>query len=150
MLYSVAHVVFICFLFFFFFKQKTAYEMRISDWSSDVCSSDLSTAARLAPTAAPSLSASGTIYCWKVSLSFNARPPEKITLAEVSSGRSLLTISEPPQLEMHLSPVAAQASTAAHPPSRPSFLKAVQALVMPFLASDDWTFSKPLHALVGL
>src|SRR3546814_9827770 len=41
----------ICFLlitvsvcrFFFFFKQKTAYEMRISDWSSDVCSSDLPT-----------------------------------------------------------------------------------------------------------
>src|SRR3546814_21199503 len=28
-------------LFFFFFKQKTAYEIRISDWSSDVCSSDL-------------------------------------------------------------------------------------------------------------
>src|SRR3546814_1744040 len=27
--------------FFFFFKQKTAYEMRISDWSSDVCASDL-------------------------------------------------------------------------------------------------------------
>src|SRR3546814_2519154 len=34
---------------FFFFKQKTAYEMRISDWSSDVCSSDL----RCAPTFAP-------------------------------------------------------------------------------------------------
>src|SRR3546814_4788705 len=30
-----------CFFSFFFFKQKTAYEMRISDWSSDVCSSDL-------------------------------------------------------------------------------------------------------------
>src|SRR3546814_5297135 len=30
-----------CFILFFFFKQKTAYEMRISDWSSDVCSSDL-------------------------------------------------------------------------------------------------------------
>src|SRR3546814_5584478 len=29
------------FFFFFFVKQKTAYEMRISDWSSDVCSSDL-------------------------------------------------------------------------------------------------------------
>src|SRR3546814_1247323 len=28
-------------VYFFFFKQKTAYEMRISDWSSDVCSSDL-------------------------------------------------------------------------------------------------------------
>src|SRR3546814_10104145 len=32
--------------FFFFFKQKTAYEMRISDWSSDVCSSDLSCSQR--------------------------------------------------------------------------------------------------------
>src|SRR3546814_951027 len=31
---------------FFFFKQKTAYEMRISDWSSDVCSSDLCDRAR--------------------------------------------------------------------------------------------------------
>src|SRR3546814_10521427 len=33
------YVLFLC--LFFFFKQKTAYEMRISDWSSDVCSSDL-------------------------------------------------------------------------------------------------------------
>src|SRR3546814_20343791 len=33
-------------MFFFFFKQKTAYEMRISDWSSDVCSSDLPTVCR--------------------------------------------------------------------------------------------------------
>src|SRR3546814_10702977 len=37
----VQFVVFCSFLLFFFFKQKTAYEMRISDWSSDVCSSDL-------------------------------------------------------------------------------------------------------------
>src|SRR3546814_8524288 len=35
--------------FFFFFKQKTAYEMRISDWSSDVCSSDLVADHALAP-----------------------------------------------------------------------------------------------------
>src|SRR3546814_9848085 len=35
----LSSVVMLC---FFFFKQKTAYEMRISDWSSDVCSSDLS------------------------------------------------------------------------------------------------------------
>src|SRR3546814_5400889 len=34
-------VVILCFFCVFFFKQKTAYEMRISDWSSDVCSSDL-------------------------------------------------------------------------------------------------------------
>src|SRR3546814_7948795 len=33
--------VFTVWIYFFFFKQKTAYEMRISDWSSDVCSSDL-------------------------------------------------------------------------------------------------------------
>src|SRR3546814_5319944 len=33
-------------MFLFFFKQKTAYEMRISDWSSDVCSSDLAGAVR--------------------------------------------------------------------------------------------------------
>src|SRR3546814_12379294 len=35
---------FVIVIFVFFFKQKTAYEMRISDWSSDVCSSDLATA----------------------------------------------------------------------------------------------------------
>src|SRR3546814_6010949 len=33
--------IYFIFVSFFFFKQKTAYEMRISDWSSDVCSSDL-------------------------------------------------------------------------------------------------------------
>src|SRR3546814_4408369 len=36
-----AFVSIIVYVVFFFFKQKTAYEMRISDWSSDVCSSDL-------------------------------------------------------------------------------------------------------------
>src|SRR3546814_4768908 len=34
-------LMFVYCVLFFFFKQKTAYEMRISDWSSDVCSSDL-------------------------------------------------------------------------------------------------------------
>src|SRR3546814_3794697 len=37
----IAELYFILVYFLFFFKQKTAYEMRISDWSSDVCSSDL-------------------------------------------------------------------------------------------------------------
>src|SRR3546814_10486151 len=37
----VCGVVVSILIFVFFFKQKTAYEMRISDWSSDVCSSDL-------------------------------------------------------------------------------------------------------------
>src|SRR3546814_9120441 len=40
-LISLLYSCVLYFLFFFFFKQKTAYEMRISDWSSDVCSSDL-------------------------------------------------------------------------------------------------------------
>src|SRR3546814_8852989 len=39
MLGLVFSIILLC--SFFFFKQKTAYEMRISDWSSDVCSSDL-------------------------------------------------------------------------------------------------------------
>src|SRR3546814_18752500 len=39
----------LAFILFFFFKQKTAYEMRISDWSSDVCSSDLSASWLLPP-----------------------------------------------------------------------------------------------------
>src|SRR3546814_6654264 len=42
------YVIQLCAYLFFFFKQKTAYEMRISDWSSDVCSSDLKEGHRLA------------------------------------------------------------------------------------------------------
>src|SRR3546814_4688239 len=38
---AVSHCTILLCMVFFFFKQKTAYEMRISDWSSDVCSSDL-------------------------------------------------------------------------------------------------------------
>src|SRR3546814_8576555 len=40
-------------LFFFFFKHKTAYEVRISDWSSDVCSSDLAATLDLMSDPAP-------------------------------------------------------------------------------------------------
>src|SRR3546814_4303118 len=47
-----AHLVFL----FFFFKQKTAYEIRISDWSSDVCSSDLT-------------------YQWRPGSTYVANPP---------------------------------------------------------------------------
>src|SRR3546814_5045400 len=38
---SLSMSIFLVFVCVFFFKQKTAYELRISDWSSDVCSSDL-------------------------------------------------------------------------------------------------------------
>src|SRR3546814_10749979 len=44
-------------IFVFFFKQKTAYEMRISDWSSDVCSSDLAPARRQLRRCAPACAA---------------------------------------------------------------------------------------------
>src|SRR3546814_4143674 len=46
-LVCIVLVLYLCFVFFF--KQKTAYEMRISDWSSDVCSSDLLPEARFPP-----------------------------------------------------------------------------------------------------
>src|SRR3546814_952233 len=39
--YFTLFIIHLCIFSVFFFKQKTAYEMRISDWSSDVCSSDL-------------------------------------------------------------------------------------------------------------
>src|SRR3546814_4134210 len=41
MLFIISRCIVFVFFCFFFFKQKTAYEMRISDWSSGVCSSDL-------------------------------------------------------------------------------------------------------------
>src|SRR3546814_2580448 len=47
----ILHVVYT--FVFFFFKQKTAYEMRISDWSSDVCSSDLPDRRRASTNAMP-------------------------------------------------------------------------------------------------
>src|SRR3546814_808596 len=46
----VVNIIFVCDSFFIFFvKQKTAYEMRISDWSSDVCSSDLNAMREVIP-----------------------------------------------------------------------------------------------------
>src|SRR3546814_7986953 len=53
------------YLFFFFFKQKTAYEIRISDWSSDVCSSDL-TVARPATRLSPRRNSPAPVMlCWR-------------------------------------------------------------------------------------
>src|SRR3546814_4526580 len=49
---------------FFFFKQKTAYEMRISDWSSDVCSSDLLDGTQ------PTLTQVPPITPWPISATF--------------------------------------------------------------------------------
>src|SRR3546814_2834226 len=57
-------------MLFFFFKQKTAYEMRISDWSSDVCSSDLA-----APTPSPSAQGAGPAAGPELQIDPSAYPP---------------------------------------------------------------------------
>src|SRR3546814_10520803 len=54
-------IVTACCFCFFFFKQKTAYEMRISDWSSDVCSSDLEPALLVTVNASPSVTDSAPL-----------------------------------------------------------------------------------------
>src|SRR3546814_6492620 len=70
------------FCVFFFFKQKTAYEMRISDWSSDVCSSDLLTHRPLRKEAAPR----GGLLRF-ASLSRVARPPRLVLPGRTGTGR---------------------------------------------------------------
>src|SRR3546814_2047973 len=55
-------------MFFFFFKQKTAYEMRISDWSSDVCSSDLARFIEVLTTANEANKAFGDLKYWLADL----------------------------------------------------------------------------------
>src|SRR3546814_4561036 len=65
---------------FFFFKQKTAYEMRISDWSSDVCSSDLAATAGLSRLNPFASCLSRMTWAWRESPSVTPTFP--------SSGRS--------------------------------------------------------------
>src|SRR3546814_20173586 len=96
-------------LSFFFFKQKTAYEMRISDWSSDVCSSDLSSGAMV--TRSPSRPASIEIWQesrefalrWELlsSRSFSSSPTGGSLSAQASSTKTWQFAQEqpPPQSE---------------------------------------------------
>src|SRR3546814_20166471 len=67
--------------FFFFFKQKTAYEMRISDWSSDVCSSDLAAAA-------PSCDCPGRTFPDRSQEEFHAQDPAGIDLPRRDGGHA--------------------------------------------------------------
>src|SRR3546814_5469385 len=73
---------------FFFFKQKTAYEMRISDWSSDVCSSDLLPAATAVLWHARQ---SRTPTGRKVSLGGCNHPQDTTWFMGVGAGRSPVT-----------------------------------------------------------
>src|SRR3546814_11304568 len=67
-------------LYIFFFKQKTAYEMRISDWSSDVCSSDL-------------LAASQELFQQGCNIGFITTQDKKITCAGTHRGQYHIRIA---------------------------------------------------------
>src|SRR3546814_20789729 len=75
-------------MYFFFFKQKTAYEMRISDWSSDVCSSDLNHH-RYKLGAGQDVSHGVSVLEWCVTLQFPAHALIE-TNARHSSGRAFV------------------------------------------------------------
>src|SRR3546814_9145178 len=86
---------------FFFFKQKTAYEMRISDWSSDVCSSDLT---RTATTSAAAVGARGCSGATSGASSASpaATPPQRTERAMPDTkpcGTTAMTDSSPRLLD---------------------------------------------------
>src|SRR3546814_2519524 len=73
--------------FFFLFKQKTAYEMRISDWSSDVCSSDLGSSAiteKLCPW--------GAGNCWKRATSARKGLAQPESARRAAAGAAMIAI----------------------------------------------------------
>src|SRR3546814_953514 len=87
---------------FFFFKQKTAYEMRISDWSSDVCSSDLRNRPRLVIQGCRSICPS-IIRFPAISPRRLRRPARNQSLREVQLVLPQLPIMERPRSEEHTS-----------------------------------------------
>src|SRR3546814_6945960 len=85
---------------FFFFKQKTAYEVRISDWSSDVCSSDLTArvdAANRAATKEPSSSGyinAVQVYPWTEGALYRLyAAPERVSDIALQPGEQLVAVS---------------------------------------------------------
>src|SRR3546814_14797400 len=83
---------FISFVILFFFKQKTAYEMRISDWSSDVCSSDLLSMTGAKPVW-DMLKAVDPTYTWVEEKSFQARNRKAFEFELLAAPSSLVTLS---------------------------------------------------------
>src|SRR3546814_16646575 len=98
---------------------------------------------------APSLSASGVMTSSNVAASFNPRPPETITLALVSSGRSLLALSEPTKLDSPASPVPETPSTVPDQPSDAAVAKGVPRTVITSFASLDSTVAFAVQAYIG-
>src|SRR3546814_19005342 len=98
--YVVHGFYFLCLLWFlcifFFFKQKTAYEMRISDWSSDVCSSDLLGVAELGEHVEPKPDASLLLQRAMQKLGLSARGYHRIlkiarTIADLARNETVET-----------------------------------------------------------
>src|SRR3546814_8754084 len=82
-------------LYFFFFKQKTAYEVRISDWSSDVCSSDLLKLLRGSVPAEPLTARSGIYLHTPAGPCLLVRvlvPVAHSVYPEISAGRHRFTV----------------------------------------------------------
>src|SRR3546814_1549527 len=70
----------------FFFKQKTAYEMRISDWSSDVCSSDLEDALDALASAAMGSPYHARLFGMSAALVTEAAARDRMLLSDVEQG----------------------------------------------------------------
>src|SRR3546814_13063828 len=119
-----------CLYFFFVFKQKTAYELRISDWSSDVCSSDLAPTRGLPQT--PAARGAPTLTLRDVAANFPAlRSPAPSRRAESAA----MTADQSP-----LSPPADAATLAA----LIRLADALERLAPPAVAASD------IHAADGI
>src|SRR3546814_9143027 len=81
------------------FKQKTAYEMRISDWSSDVCSADLSIAGLMMPSSLTSRMRRGSMGA-------------VVVVVVVASGRAVVVVAAPAESGESSEPQAARVATA--------------------------------------
>src|SRR3546814_8337034 len=90
---------------FFFFKQKTAYEMRISDWSSDVCSSDL---ARATPPRPDAVLARPD---WPAALALNAVDAPPASVAPPRAAAAAPPASDAPPVAAALTAPAPSATT---------------------------------------
>src|SRR3546814_19464845 len=108
------------FLFFFFFKQKTAYEMRISDWSSDVCSSDLIAAEANVQGLSATIRVTGTGLRPEITFASITALPEDEVLSRLLFGTSVANLSAPEALQLAAAApsLPSGARPAGHPPHK--------------------------------
>src|SRR3546814_841348 len=107
----------VCSYRMFFFKQKTAYEMRISDWSSDVCSSDLVLQAEVGEVVAPGVEEGIGIGHGRTSLLVTLGPQAEGP--EQATERSPWMLGSSPSMTMEAGMTAAQDIAPRHPLCEP-------------------------------